>query len=275
MSENKYDPVEEQKKRQQELIELKRKKQEFQENPEEFVHEGTPKIVQTTGSKVVNFWYYAKFSIVMLLIVAIIMAVGITQCSKRPKYDMTIVLYMKRSISSTMVENLSNIAELYCEDRNGDGEVNVLILDCAVTDEEKLTDTGMSKSTRLQASFSNEEAIVYILDKEAFMELSALDEGDFITDSLELPEFDGRAFKLNGTIFDDAFNTVSEYADTFEYYITRRIVSGTQIDNNKNVEYFEEQADKFIRDVTTDPLLFPKKPDPVDPFDKTSSAEEE
>ena len=38
-----------------------------------------------------------------------------------------------------------------------------------------------------------------------FEELSKLDEGGFITNSLKLPDLDGRAFKLNGTIFDDGY----------------------------------------------------------------------
>ncbi len=267
--EKKYNPVEEQKRRQQELIELKLKKQEFQSNPEEFVHEGVPKVKQSAVSKVYNFWYYARFSIAFIVILAIILAIGITQCSNRTKYDMTIVLYMKRDVTSMMVENLATVAQLYCEDVNGDGEKNVLILDCAVSEEGKLSDIGMSKTTRLQANFTNAEAIVYILDKEALLELSSLDDGKFIDDSLKLPEMDGRAFKLNGSIFDDAFNTIDEnHADTFQYYITRRIVSGTQIEKAKNVDVFVEQANKYINDVINDPLLFPNKSDAIDPFDK-------
>ncbi len=269
MSDNKNNPVEEQKRRQKELIELKLKKQEFQRSPDDFVHEGIPKIEQSTASKVFNFWYYARFSIAFIVILAIILAIGVTQCANRTKYDMTIVLYMKQNITSTMVENLSTVAELYCEDLNGDGEKNVLIMDCAVTDEDKLSDIGMSKTTRLQANFSNQEAIVYIVDKEGFLELSALDDGEFMVDSLELPEFDGRAFKLNGSIFDDAFNTVDEnFSDSFEYYITRRVVRGTQIEKKKDVEKFSNQADEFIRVVTSDPLLFPRVQDLSDPFDK-------
>ncbi len=267
MAENKkYDPVEEQKKRQQELIELKLRKQQFESNPDEFVHEGIPEFAQTTKSKFVNFWYYAKFSIAMLVIVAIILAVGITQCSTRTQYDMTIVLYMKRHVSIAMVENIKATAERYCEDRNGDGEINVLILDCASVEEEHVTDKGLGKATRLQANFSNEEAIVYILDKEAFEELSALDAGGFITDELALPELDGRAFSLNGTVFDNAFqtgaaeydDTYNNYADSFEYYLARRVVSGTQIEKSKKVQGFIDQANKFIFKVMSDPELYVK-----------------
>lgn len=262
MSDNKkFDPVEEQKRRQQELIELKLKKQQFESNPEEFVPEGSgPEFVQDTKSKITNFWFYTKRTIAFFLVIAIILVVGVTQCATRTKYDMTIVLYMKHSISSTMVENLSTVAEKYCEDANGDGEVNVLILDCAATDEEKKTDTGMSKTTRLQASFSNHEAIVYIMDEDAFYELSALDEGEFISDDLELPLFEGRCFQLNGTVFDDAFNTADpNYTDSFNYYIARRVVAGTQIEKNKKVGEFSEQADDFIKAIINDPELYKTK----------------
>ena len=259
MSDNKkLDLVEEQKKRQQELIELKLKKQQFESNPEEFRHEGgAPELVQDTKSKIANFWFYSKRAIAFILVVVIILAIGITQCASRTKYDMTIVLYMKHSISSIMVENLATVAERYCEDTNGDGEVNVLILDCAATDAEKKTDVGMNKATRLQASFSNHEAIVYIMDEDAFLELSALDEGEFISDDLELPLFDGRCFQLNNTLFDDAFDTEGfNYTDSFNYYLARRVVTGTQIEKNKKVAVFSEQADEFIKAVMNDPELY-------------------
>lgn len=259
MSENKkIDPVEEQKRRQKELVELKLKKQQFESNPDEFVPEGgAPEVVLDTKGKIVNFWYYAKKSIAFFLVLAIILVIGVTQCASRTEYDMTIVLYMKRSISSTMVENLATVAERYCEDTNGDGEVHVLILDCAATDEEKKGDTGMGKATRLQASFSNQEAIVYIMDEDAFLELSALDEGEFISNQLKLPLFEGRCFQLNGTIFDDAFNTADpDYADSFNYYIARRVIAGTQIEKFKDVAEFSKQADEFIKAVINDPELF-------------------
>ena len=69
--------VEEQRARQKELIELKRKKEAFEENPDEFQHEGpTEAVAQSTRSKLENFWYYSKFTIIGILIITIIFTVA-------------------------------------------------------------------------------------------------------------------------------------------------------------------------------------------------------
>lgn len=250
--------VEEQRKRQQELIELKRQKQLFESDPEEYKPSETPSAtaVQTARSKLANFWYYSRFTILGILIVAAILAVGITQCASRTKYDCTVVLYFKHYVSSAMIENLSTIAEQYCEDYNGDGEVNVLVMDCAIPDDERMLETGLAKSTRLTAQFASAEAIVYIVDKEALEELDEIAGGIFVDDSLGLPDYDGKAFSLNGSVFDAAFDTVSNgYSDTFEYYIIRRVVEGTTIDGKGDVDMYSKQADEFIRKIVSDPYL--------------------
>ena len=73
----KRDPVEEQRARQRELIELKRQKEAFQENPEEYKPEKDEAVfVQSRRSKVENFWYYSKFTIAFLLIVSVCFVVA-------------------------------------------------------------------------------------------------------------------------------------------------------------------------------------------------------
>ncbi len=254
---SKNDIVSEQKRRQQELIELKKQKEQFESNPEEY----TPADVavaapQTFGSKLKNFWYYSRFAIVFTLICAIILTIGIAQCATRTQYDCTVVLYFKHPANSFMVENVATVMEKYCGDYNGDGEVNVLVMDCTMTDQERLTEAGQAKSTRLMVQFTNEEAIIYIVDKEALLDLDTVANGVFVDDSLALPEYDGKAYKLNGTVFDSAFDTVSEgYSKKMEYYIIRRVVSGTAIENNDKVGIYSKQADEIIGKIVANPTL--------------------
>ena len=249
--------VEEQRRRQAELLELKRRKQEFEENIDSFVPEGPEETLQLKGvNRLANFFHYAKGTIIVFLIIAAIIAVAVVQCATRTVYDCTVVLYMKHSVNSTMVENLATVLEQYCDDRNGDGEVNVLVMDCAIPDDQRMSEIGQAQSTRLLAQFANEEAIVYIVDKETLEELIALDEGNFVSDSLGLSAYNGKAFPLNGTIFDAAFDVVLEdHSKGFEYYIIRRNISGTAIENKKNVAVFSQQADSLIGKIVADPNL--------------------
>ncbi|MBE6798953.1 MAG: hypothetical protein E7525_04175 [Ruminococcaceae bacterium] len=264
--------VEEQRKRQAELLELKRKKQEFQENIDEFVPEGPRESVPLKGmARVENFFHYAKGTIIGVLIVAVILTVAVVQCATRTVYDCTVVLYMKQGVNSTMVENLSTVLEKYCEDKNGDGEVNVLVMDCAITDEQRMSDLGQSKSTRLMAQFASEEAIVYIVDKAALEELIALDDGNFVSNSLQLPAYDGKAYPLNGTIFDAAFDVVLEdHSKGFEYYIIKRNVAGTAIEGKKDVAEFSQQADKLISNIIADPNLEQQQKPELDKIEVSS-----
>ena len=256
-NEKENNPVEQQKKRQQEQIELKKLRQEFERSPESFVAEGPAAAPQqSTKSKVSNFWYYSKYTIAFMLIIAIILTIGIAQCTNRIKYDCTVVVYLKRYVSSTMIENISSVAEKYCEDYNGDGEVNVRVVDCSVSDAEKMTEYGQTKVNMLMGQLLNEEAIIYIVDKAALEGFDEVAGGVFVDDSLGLPEYNGRAFKLNGSSFDTAFDVVSEgFSSEMEYYIVRRRVSDTLIDDKKDVAKHSSHANEIITKIMSDPKL--------------------
>ena len=252
---NKKGSVEEQRERLEELIELKRQRQAFKEDPESYQPpEAETSFVQSKRSKLSNFWYYSRFTILGTVIVAIILIIGVAQCATKTKYDLTIVLYFKTYANSAMSENIATIAEQYCEDFNGDGKVEVLVVNCAIPDDSRLTDT--DASTRLLGQFQNQEAIVYIVDTGAYEDLESSFGDDFIYDGLGLPDLNGTAFKLNGTVFDAAFNAVSAgYTDSFDYYIMRRNVSGTAIEDKNGVGKHVQNAEKLINAIVADPYM--------------------
>ncbi len=260
MADKKRNPVEEQRARQQELIELKRKKEQFKENPEGYTpDEVKAEYVQSAKSKLSNFWYYSRFTIIGMLIVALIFSVAVTQCATKTEYDLTIVLYFKRFAMSTMSENVATIAEQYCPDYNGDGEVNVLVVNCAASDDERRAN--VDTSTRLLGQFQNEEAILYMVDAEAYRDLQSNFGTDFIYSGMKLPHLDGSAYCLNGTAFDAAFDAVSpNYSNQFDYYIMRRNVGGTMIDKG-DVKQHVTNAEEVIRNIMEDPFLESNKAD--------------
>lgn len=263
MSESrKNDAVASQRKQQQELIELKRKKQEFQNDIENYEAPKSSEVAvkRTFTSRVSNFWFYWRFKLLAFLIIAAILVVGVHQCATRTKYDMTIVVYFKTYLSSSMIENISKIAENYAEDTNGDGEINVLVMDCAIPDEEREFETGRAKSTRLLAQFQNKEAIVYMVDDKALADLDTVANGVFVDDSLGLPGNDGKSYQLNKSAFDAAFDTIElDYSKNFNYHLIRRVVDGTELEKKKDVAKYSEQGDRFIKAVMADPNLKTEK----------------
>lgn len=271
MGDKKRSPVEEQRARQQELIELKRKQEEFQENPEAYIpDEVKTEYVQSGKSKIQNFWYYSRYTIIGMLIVALIFTVAVTQCATKTKYDLTIVLYFKRFAMSTMSENVAIIAEEYCQDYNGDGEVEVLVINCAGTDDQRRADPNVG--TRLLGQFQNEESIVYLVDLDAFRDLESSFGNDFIYTGMNLPDLDGAAYQLNGTAFDAAFNTVSpNYTNQFDYYIMRRNVGGTALDGKNDVQKHVNNAEQLIRNIMADPFLSNKNSNNTSSSESTES----
>ncbi len=252
---NKKNSVEEQRARQRELIELKRQKEAFAEDPDNYTAEQSDTAyVQSRRSKIENFWYYSKFAIGFAVIVILILAVGITQCATRTDYDMTIVLYFKNYADSAMSENLATVAEQYCEDLNGDGKVEVLVVNCAIPDATRLADG--DGTNRLLGQFQNEEAITYIVDTGAFNDLKESFGNDFLYYGMNLPDLNGAGLKLNGSVFDAAFDTVSDnYTDTFDYYLIRRNVGENSTANKKGVEKHIRNSENFIEAVKNDPYL--------------------
>lgn len=247
--------VEEQRERQRELIELKRQREAFKDDPEGFKpQQGPEQVAQTTRSKMENFWYYSKYTIGFILIVAVILTIGISQCASRPDYDMTIVLYFRRYVDSAMSENIASVAERYCDDHNGDGKVEVLVVNCAIPEGQAKNDG--DASTRLMGQFQNEEAIVYIVDTGAYDDLAGSFGDDFLDYSLSLPDLNGTAFHLNGSVFDAAFDSVSEdYSATFDYYIMRRFVGEKATANKGDVKKHITYADRLISAIVADPYL--------------------
>ena len=263
--------VEEQRARQQELIELKRQQEAFNENPAEYKPEvEEPEFVQSTASRISNFWYYSKFIIGFFVIVAIVMGISIGSCVSKTEYDLTIVMYFKTYANSTMSENLATIAEKYCEDYNRDGKVEVLVINCSIPDDQRLTDT--DGATRLLGQFQNEEAIVYIVDKAAYDDLVYSFGYDFLDNSLDLPQLDGTAFYLNGTAFDAAFNVVSEdYTTNFDYYLMRRAINENSTANKGDVSEYVYRAEQFIKAYVKDPYLNDGNPLESSPSSAASS----
>lgn len=236
------------KKEQQELIDLKKMQQ-----GQKYVQPAANNVATTaTGkSKWENFWYYNKMYIAIILVIAIVLAVGVTQCATRTRYDATVVLYCDLAVSTDTVLLLGNTMKEFCDDTNGNGSVDVNVADCSISEAERMSEAGVSKSNKLMAMFTDPSAILYIVDDYGFDKLSELNDGAYIDDSLDLPDKDGKALKISGTDFDIVFSPtfLTDYSEKTDFYIFRRVVDGTAIEKNKNVMKNYDAAAETIRKI--------------------------
>jgi len=84
-------------------------------------------------AKVENFWYHYKYHTIAFLFVFITLAVSITQCSTKTDYDYKIIVATRSvTLSTPQLQAITDELKTYGEDVNGDGEVNLLLVDCTL-----------------------------------------------------------------------------------------------------------------------------------------------
>ena len=196
-----------------------------------------------------NFWYYYKYHTVVAIVVVLTLSVSITQCATRTKYDYQFVLATASAeMAPTQIEAIKNELLKYCEDVNGDGEVNVNLIDCTFNEVKSVKQTIDSKRQRIQSIvMSEQDILVYFMDKACFEWLDSVIDGGFMED-LGLSTENGKYFSLTET---ELYKNAKEGFDTTytwpnELLVSRRIVKDTLIEKDKKVIVSLKKADAFI-----------------------------
>ena len=170
--------IEEQRRAREEEIKLKLMKQGLIE-PE--VKDETAVIIpKTPKEKWQNYWYHFKWHTIGAVVLTAILAVMITQCVSREKYDFITILYTHSPIESGRIEKIEEYLEQYAEDIDGDGKVSVEVVDCTFIDTNSNSQTNQAAMAKIQAMIAAEpKAVLYIVDQKAINDLNALNENGF------------------------------------------------------------------------------------------------
>lgn len=243
------DFLEEQRRRQRELVAARRARQNPELAPK--VAPVEPLVPKTFGDKVKNFWFHYKYFVLAGVFLATVLSVAITQCATREKFDTEVVLFTYNNYTAGQLDALELELEKHAEDLNGDGEVNVQIIDCAYGNSE-LLDQQNAKRTKLTAVIaSNSNALLYITDAKSFEYLDTLFDDGFFVD-LELPNNDGKSLALNKAFY-DSVNSKSEVGFKLPegLQISRRVAGeNTIVGQNKDIKIQMEAADKILKAMT-------------------------
>ena len=204
----------EQRRRQKELIELKRLRQEGGSLPNETEHE----VLTTPTQKVKHFWYYYKYYVLAAIILIPIFVFLVGQCSSNIKYDYTIIFNSTEYVTEEDLDILKAEFTRLADDRNKDGEVNVIIINCSRdTDQIGNVEFNKNQYDRFQTQVYDNVAKIFIVDKAIFEECN---QSNYMlwTDNFNLPEFEGKAFAMKNTQFADVFKNYKN-----EYFIGYRL----------------------------------------------------
>ena len=196
--------LEEIKRRQQQLVEMKKVKQGQIEAPQ--VDLEAEKIVpHTVKEKQQNFWYHYKWVTIGSILGAALLIFFIVDMATKDKYDITIMAFNQyQGYLSTAVQEKT--FEQFAADTDGNGEVNVLV-NGAQTYPSGSTSSGavvnpqmaQVASTKLFAGMQTFEGFIFLMDESTYDSLITDSETGKKADIfLDLSQYSGKNAAFQG-----------------------------------------------------------------------------
>ena len=243
MAEKKTNEIlEEQRKARQEFLELKKMQNgEMKAPPKPSEVAIVPK---TPKEKWDNFWFQYKWYVIAVVATVVILTVLIAQCATKTEYDLKAVYFVYNTALDAQTEKVSDYLEKYADDTNGDGEINVQVVNVSFSKTTGDSQYRYTMLSKLQAMLTGDEnAMLYITDSETYDYINSLTQGGAL--------LDGEPFKLG-----DGFYTATE-SEQFSklpegLQISCRRISETTMENKKNAAKAYESANKLLEKLKSD-----------------------
>ncbi len=228
--------LEEQRRARQEFLELKKMQSGEMEAPPKPSEVAI--VPKTPKEKWDNFWFQYKWYVVAITAVTVVLAVLITQCATRTKYDMEVVYFTYTAALDEQTNAVAKYIAGYAEDVNGDGEINIQVVNCSFNGKSGDTQYRYTMMTKLQAMIAGDQnAMLFITDEDSYKYLADLSNGDGL--------FDGEPFML-GEEFYKATETDSYGKLPEGLRIACRRVSDTVLESKKGSSDAHTNAEKTL-----------------------------
>lgn len=231
--------LEEQRKSREEFLKLKKMQRgEMDAGPKPSEVAIVPK---TFWKKLQNIWFHdGKVIIVAVLFVALAIFLCV-QCINKPKYDLQVVYYTYTYALDENVNGMEKYFNKYAKDINGDGEVNVNVINCSYTNSSAAHNIKTTYETRLQATVTAEaNALLYITDADSYKHFS-----DVFGDKF----FDGEPILLSEEFYKSA--SIEGYEGLPENLtISLRKTSDTMIEMDKNTDKYKKESLRILKSIS-------------------------
>ena len=229
--------IEEQRRQREELYKLKKMRQ----GTEEAVAEPAPqaKVPHTPKEKIQNYWYYYKPVVLGGIACILILAILLTQCAKRIDYDMEIVYFTYTPVLKAQLDETEKFFESFAEDINGNGKVEVLMVDCSFNPNGSDMQYKNSILTKLQTVIAgNPKAMVFITDQESIEYFNQL--------SGDVSLFDGEPY-----VFGDEFYQKTKSDEYGELprglQISCRHLANTALEKNSESKKYYKPSLEYVK----------------------------
>ncbi len=165
MANKRNEIIEEQRKAREEFLRLK-KMQQGEIEPEAKPSEVALKPV-TFKDKLQNFWYHFKVHTILIAVSAVIIAIVTVQCATRERFDFSVLYFTYTPALDIQLDGVEEYFEKYASDLDGNGEVNVQVINCSVSDDNR--DAGRNTMfTKVQSVLvADHSTMLYLIDDKA------------------------------------------------------------------------------------------------------------
>ncbi len=197
---------------------------------------------QTFEEKRKNFWFHYKWHTIGIAFLVIAITVMMVQCISREKSDLQVVYFTYDVCLETQVEKVEKYLEKYVTDIDGDGKVNVKIVNCSFAQDGEIqfrNDTLTKVQTQI---IGNKQALLYIMDQQAYEYLNGVvEEGVF----LEEVKFSESFFKATET------KEYGRLPKGLGIYLRR--LKGTVFENDTEAKLIHKESKSIIDKIKNEP----------------------
>ena len=239
MSEYKNEILEEQHRARQEFIKLKQMQNgqlDTGPKPSEIAY-----VPKTPKEKFANFLYHYKWYTIAIILIIATITFCTAQCVMKPDFDYRIVYFSKDYATDAHTIAIAEYFEKISEDLDGNGEVNIQVINCSYVGDGSYTQQRSTMMSKLQSIIVSEEtALLYITDKVSLNFFNSMAEGGF---------FESEPLELVDSFY-DATNVKEIGPLPKELIIGCRRVEGTMIDGKENVDKIYNEVKRILPEIT-------------------------
>lgn len=154
------------------------------------------------------FWYYYKWRVLFIAFAVVCVAVTVTQCVTRERYDMTVTYAGQKMYTEEEITRLTDGIEEYIDDVDGNGKKSVFFQQLNFMNTPGSEEYDYASQTKLDLEFHNEQSFLFLHDlaelenmvgrdsaKEIYVPVSEW--ADVMPDEELLYSKDGTAYAVN------------------------------------------------------------------------------
>ncbi len=192
----------------------------------------------TFSEKLKNIWYHDKFALSVIAIIIIAITLLCVQCATKTVYDATVIVFTHTITGEPNCKKMGEYLSPFCPDINGDGEININVVNCSINENDKsdYSYTNRSKAQSLLATDAS--ALLFITDDDSYNYLMSL--------SKNISLFEDEPIEFNEDFYEFCVDPSGFYETPDNLQISCRTIKGAAIEDDKNIDKYYAQAQAIL-----------------------------